>query len=90
MKIQKKFLDEKKEKSLKLMNTKYYLKIDEKIVSKILYDSYHGLYFGTCIGKNSIAYRMYEDDLDVLKLKLLIKLQELGYNTNVMEDKWIS
>lgn len=72
------------------MNTKYYLKIDEKIIAKILYDSYHGLFFGSCIDREAIAYRIYEDDLDILKLKLLIKLKELGYNVNIMEDIWIS
>ena len=90
MKIQKKCLDEKVKRSLKIMNIKYYLKIKERVVAKILYDSYHGLFFGSCTNKDSVTYRIYEDDLDILKLKILIKLKELGYNVNIMENEWIS
>ena len=71
------------------MNIKYYFKIKEKVVAKILYDSYHGLFFGSCTDKESVVYRIYEDDLDILKLKILIKLRDFGYNVNIMENKWI-
>mgnify|MGYP001356060817 CR=1 FL=1 len=78
------------EKSYRIMKVRHYLKVDEVIVSKILYDSYHGLYFGTCIGKDATPYRLYEESLHVLKLKCLVKLKILGYDINIMEDKWIS